>query len=76
VSANINTAEEDDESHKLTIMRKQAKALLYYFFPDNQALAGFGELSPTMWLLVMGVNEQRWKEQASASRASTGTSVG
>jgi hypothetical protein len=49
--------------------------LAHYFSPYNQALAGFGELSLTMWLLVMGVNEQRWKEQASASGASIGTSV-
>jgi hypothetical protein len=27
---------------------------------------GVGQISLTLWLLVMGVNEQRWKEQASA----------
>ncbi len=28
---------------------------------------GVGQISLTLWLLVMGVNEQRWKEQASAA---------
>ena len=31
------------------------------FFP------GVGQISLTLWLLVIGVNEQRWKEQASAA---------
>ena len=30
--------------------------------------AGLGEVSLTLWLLVAGVNAQRWKEQASAAR--------
>ena len=30
-------------------------------------LALLGEGSLTLWLLVMGVNEQRWKEQTSAA---------
>jgi hypothetical protein len=34
--------------------------------------AALGELSLTLWLLVVGVNVQRWKEQASAARASDG----
>jgi hypothetical protein len=29
------------------------------------ALAGPGEISLMLWLLAKGVNEQRWKEQAS-----------
>ena len=39
--------------------------LAHYLYPYNLALAGPGEISLTLWLLVKGVNEQRWKEQAS-----------
>ena len=36
----------------------------HYLSPYNQALAGLGEISLMLWLLVMGVNADRWKEQA------------
>jgi hypothetical protein len=38
--------------------------LAHSLSPYNQALAGFGEMSLTLWLLVMGVNVDRWKETA------------
>jgi Domain of unknown function (DUF4386) len=42
--------------------------LANYLFPYIVAPAGaLGELSLILWLLVMGVNPQRWKEQASAA---------
>src|SRR2546430_2737292 len=34
------------------------------------SISDLGELSLTLWLIVMGVNSERWKEQASAARAS------
>jgi len=37
----------------------------------NLTICLVGEASVMLWLLVMGVNEQRWKEQASEARAST-----
>ena len=42
------------------------RPLAHYLYPYNLALAGPGEISLMLWLLVQGVNEQRWKEQASA----------
>jgi hypothetical protein len=38
-----------------------------YLSPYNQVLAAPGELSLMLWLLVMGVNAQKWKEQARRS---------
>ena len=35
--------------------------------PYNLILGFLAELSLCLWLLVMGVNVQRWKEQASAA---------
>lgn len=42
-----------------------------YLSPYNMALAILAEVMLTVWLLVVGVNPQRWKEQAGAA----GTSV-
>jgi hypothetical protein len=42
--------------------------LAAYLFPYNLALSLLGEGSLMLWLLVMGVNAQRWKEQARAQR--------
>jgi hypothetical protein len=36
-----------------------------YLSPYNLALGILGQGSVMLWLLMMGVNEQRWKEQAS-----------
>ncbi|TMD23255.1 MAG: DUF4386 family protein [Chloroflexi bacterium] len=41
--------------------------------PYNLAVDALGELALTLWLLVMGVNSERWKEQASAAQASLRT---
>jgi hypothetical protein len=42
--------------------------LVNYLSPYNLACGLLGEASGFLWLLVMGVNAQRWKEQASAAR--------
>ncbi|MGO9211605.1 MAG: DUF4386 domain-containing protein [Terriglobales bacterium] len=39
-----------------------------------KVLGFLAEASLMLWLLVKGVNEQRWKEQASAARSSDGAS--
>jgi hypothetical protein len=41
--------------------------LVNYLSPYNLASGLLGEVSVFLWLLVMGVNVQRWKEQASAA---------
>ncbi|MGA8764914.1 MAG: DUF4386 domain-containing protein [Candidatus Sulfotelmatobacter sp.] len=40
----------------------------YLLFPYIAALGLLGAASLLLWLLVFGVNEQRWQEQASAAR--------
>ena len=40
--------------------------LAHYISPSNQILAGLGEVSLMLWLLVWGVNVEQWKAQASA----------
>jgi hypothetical protein len=41
--------------------------LVNYVSPFNLALGILGQESVMLWLLVMGVNAQRWKEEASAA---------
>ena len=39
----------------------------HYLSPYNQILSAPGEISLMLWLLVMGVNNERWNEQASSA---------
>ena len=39
----------------------------HYVSPYNQVLAGLGEMSLMAWLLVVGVNAERWIEKAKAA---------
>jgi hypothetical protein len=41
--------------------------LVNYLSPYNLAIGLLGQGSVMLWLLVIGVNEHRWKEQASAA---------
>jgi hypothetical protein len=43
--------------------------LAYRLFPFIAAASALGEIPLDLWLIVMGVNVQRWKEQAGAAGA-------
>jgi hypothetical protein len=38
-----------------------------YLFPFIAAASALAEIPLQLWLLVKGVNDQRWKQQASAA---------
>jgi hypothetical protein len=44
-----------------------SRALVHYLSPYNLACGLLGDVLLFLWLLVRGVNVQRWKEQASAA---------
>jgi hypothetical protein len=48
--------------------------LVYYLSPYNLACGLLVDVSLFLWLLVMGVNVSRWKEQASVRQSSDGSS--
>jgi len=43
------------------------RPLAHYLYPYNLAVAGPGEVSLLLWLLIKGVDVPKWKEQASAT---------
>lgn len=43
--------------------------LAHYLYPYNLALAGPGEISLLLWLVVKGVNARKWKETAGAGQS-------
>jgi hypothetical protein len=45
------------------------RPLAHYLYPYNLALAGPGEVSLLLWLLVKGVNVRKWKETAGAGQS-------
>lgn len=50
--------------------------LAHYLSPYNQVVAGIGELALMFWLLVKGVNAERWNEQAARSTRTSGVAEG
>jgi hypothetical protein len=42
-------------------------AIRTHLFPYMMLPAGIAETSLTLWLIIVGVNVQRWKERASAA---------
>jgi hypothetical protein len=45
------------------------RPLAHYLYPYNLALAGPGEISLLLWLIVRGVNARKWKETAGAGQS-------
>ena len=51
----------------VAILTCLAPPLKHFLYPYMMGLGGLTEASLTLWLLVMGVNAQRWNEQASTA---------